>query len=153
MLSSVSNLEKHRVIHLARTPQVLQLPVLLLSMQLFFGVLKVLPLRHLRVLIHPPCWSPAPLSTHGLHNTSQLLWPFEPSTNGSKSFPSQNQRERFSMTTSPRWRNGGQSSRLTPWTLSNVVAATMSINVNLMGKNYEALNLLRTMTAGISLTN
>ena len=33
------------------------------------------------------------------------------------------------------------------------VAATMGIPVNLMGKNYEALNLLRTMTAGISLTN
>ena len=33
------------------------------------------------------------------------------------------------------------------------VAATMGIPVSLMGKNYEALNLLRTMTAGISLTN
>ena len=33
------------------------------------------------------------------------------------------------------------------------VAAMMGIPVNLMGKNYEALNLLRAMTAGISLTN
>ena len=33
------------------------------------------------------------------------------------------------------------------------VAAMMGIPVHLMGKNYEALNLLRAMTAGISLTN
>ena len=33
------------------------------------------------------------------------------------------------------------------------VAAMMGIPVHLMGKNYDALNLLRTMTAGISLTN
>ena len=33
------------------------------------------------------------------------------------------------------------------------VAVMMGIPVNLMGKNYDALNLLRAMTAGISLTN
>jgi len=33
------------------------------------------------------------------------------------------------------------------------VAVMMDIPVNLMGKNYDALNLLRAMTAGISLTN
>jgi len=33
------------------------------------------------------------------------------------------------------------------------VAVMMGIPVNLMGKNYDALNLVRAMTAGISLTN
>ena len=33
------------------------------------------------------------------------------------------------------------------------VAVMMGIPVNLMGKNYDALNLLRAMTAGISPTN
>ena len=33
------------------------------------------------------------------------------------------------------------------------VAVMMGIPVNLLGKNYDALNLLRAMTAGISLTN
>ena len=33
------------------------------------------------------------------------------------------------------------------------VAVMMGIPVHLMSKNYEALNLLRAMTAGISLTN
>ena len=33
------------------------------------------------------------------------------------------------------------------------VAAMMGIPIHLMGKNYDALNLLRAMTAGISLTN
>ena len=33
------------------------------------------------------------------------------------------------------------------------VAVMMGIPVHLMGKNYDALNLLRAMTAGISLTN
>ena len=33
------------------------------------------------------------------------------------------------------------------------VAVMMGIPVNLMGKNYDALNLLRAMTAAISLTN
>jgi len=33
------------------------------------------------------------------------------------------------------------------------VAVMMGIPANLMGKNYDALNLLRALTAGISLTN
>ena len=57
------------------------------------------------------------------------------------------------MTTSPRWRNGGQKQPADALDTIERVAATMGIPVNLMGKNYEALNLLRTMTAGISLTN
>ena len=53
LLSYVSSLEKYRVTHQARTPPVLQLPVLHPSMQPFFGVRKALHLQHLRVLTLP----------------------------------------------------------------------------------------------------
>ena len=143
------------MIHLARTPQVLQLPVLLLSMQLFFGVLKVLPLRHLRVLIHPPCWSPAPLSTHGLHNTSQHLWLFEPSTFNKwlKELPISEPKRKVLNDNFAKMEEWWAKQPADALDTIERVAATMGIPVNLMGKNYEALNLLRTMTAGISLTN
>ena len=142
------------MIHLARTPQVLQLPVLLLSMQLFFGVLKVLPLRHLRVLIHPPCWSPAPLSTHGLHNTSQQTSLAVRAFNKwLKELPISEPKRKVLNDNFAKMEEWWAKQPADALDTIERVAATMGIPVNLMGKNYEALNLLRTMTAGISLTN
>ena len=82
-LSYVSSLETQRVNQHLRVSRVLQLPVLCLhlSMQLFFGILKVQHLHH-RVLTLPLYWSPAPQSTRGLSKTNQHLSQSELSTNG-----------------------------------------------------------------------
>jgi len=67
----------------------------------------------------------------GLLNTSHHLLPSEPSTNGWKNFLSPNQKGRFSTTISPKWKSGGKSNRLKPWTPSSVLLlgwASLSIS-------------------------
>ena len=57
------------------------------------------------------------------------------------------------MTTLPKWKSGGAKQPAEAIETVERVAVMMGIPVHLMGKNYDSMNLLRAMTAAISLTN
>ena len=65
-------------------------------------------------MTHLLCWLALPHSTHGSPNICHQPLQFGPSTNGSRTFPCQIPRERSSPTTSPKLKNGGLISHLTP---------------------------------------
>ena len=140
---------------LGETPGDPSSPVLLRhqSMQLFYAVLRTQLLQPHRALIHPPFWL-------GTTVVNPWLTQNMPSTLAVRAFNkwlkdlNLSDAKRKVLTdniakTEEWWANQPAEALETV----ERVAVMMGIPVHLMGKNYDALNLLRAMTAGISLTN
>ena len=97
-------------------------------------------LRPRQSLSHPASLTAHPQSIRGSLSICPRPWQYGPSTNGSRTYHCLNK----------EWRSNQPAEAIE--TVERV-AVMMGIPVSLLGKNYDALNLLKVMTAAVSMTN